>query len=261
MTWQDFKRSDHLVKLLSEEMKDGIMSNQSHGITMILPNYKDVLYLHKKANLCLYTNGSLFIQFIPSQENDGLIIDLLQSAIGANYYNKNDSRKNDWYLDIYCYEFPKKKSWCESLKKIRKRVVYSLNFQNNETECRNWHDAIRNFTSKPSDMKSFLVIINPVSGLGKGVKIWETIVQPMLREASCNSTVIKTTHTNHANEYMQHFNPNDYHAILCIGGDGILYEVINGIASREDGRQTLINLPIAPIPSGIISLTHIYLSI
>ena len=44
--------------------------------------------------------------------------------------------------------------------------------------------------------------------------------------------------------------PTEYHAIVCVGGDGIVYEVVNGLASRQDGLAVLSSVPIAVIPSG-----------
>lgn len=59
------------------------------------------------------------------------------------------------------------------------------------------------------------------------------------------------THANHAYEYVSNnFDPSDYNTIAAIGGDGIIYEIINGLASRGDGENILKMIPIAPIPAG-----------
>lgn len=42
----------------------------------------------------------------------------------------------------------------------------------------------------------------------------------------------------------------NYDGIMCVGGDGIVHEVINGLARREDACDALFNLPIATIPAG-----------
>jgi sphingosine kinase len=41
-----------------------------------------------------------------------------------------------------------------------------------------------------------------------------------------------------------------FDAILCVGGDGTVHEVINGLAARNDGMATLAKLPIGVIPTG-----------
>ena len=43
---------------------------------------------------------------------------------------------------------------------------------------------------------------------------------------------------------------NKYDVIVCISGDGLLYEVINGLASRADWIDVLRTTSIATIPSG-----------
>ena len=128
--------------------------------------------------------------------------------------------------------------------------MHSLIFKNNEVESLRWRDAILTFIEKPFNTKPYLVIINPISGTGHGLKIWEKIVQPMLHEASIVSNVIITKHANHVYEYMQDFNPYEYSVIVCIGGDGTIYEIINGIANRSGGQTVLKTLPVAPIPCG-----------
>jgi hypothetical protein len=50
-------------------------------------------------------------------------------------------------------------------------------------------------------------------------------------------------------------NINAYDAILCVGGDGTVNEVVNGLANRPDARQALERLPIATIPAGSLLLT------
>ena len=48
---------------------------------------------------------------------------------------------------------------------------------------------------------------------------------------------------------MQTLNLNEYRGIIVISGDGLVYEVINGLMSRPDWQQA-IKIPIAQIPGG-----------
>jgi hypothetical protein len=41
-----------------------------------------------------------------------------------------------------------------------------------------------------------------------------------------------------------------FNAVLTIGGDGLLFEIVNGIATREDGETILRVLKFTPIPGG-----------
>eukprot|EP01040_Poterioochromonas_malhamensis_P003207 gene3207-3418_t len=100
--------------------------------------------------------------------------------------------------------------------------------------------------------RCFLVFVNPVSGKRKAFKVWKKTVEPMLKQANIKVEVIVTEFGFHAKEYIA--NPDNslsqYHCILTVGGDGILYEVINGAMLRPDAETIMQQVPIVPIPGG-----------
>jgi sphingosine kinase len=49
---------------------------------------------------------------------------------------------------------------------------------------------------------------------------------------------------------------SDYEVIMCVGGDGTVHEVINGLANRPDGSTALKEVAIATIPAGSYILTR-----
>lgn len=111
--------------------------------------------------------------------------------------------------------------------------------------------------------KRFKIFINPKSGKGKAVKLFTTLVKPILVAAGCDvvdqvrvgirptiSHVFVTTGPKDAMKEAANITVQNYDAILCVGGDGTVHEVINGLANRSDGRQALEMLPIATIPAG-----------
>lgn len=107
----------------------------------------------------------------------------------------------------------------------------------------------------PPKPRNFLVFVNPVSGRGTAKQIWTEFVEPMLQDAGINVKLVYTQHSNHAREYVRDFDGEEdlstlYDAILAVGGDGIVYEVINGLSDRElrKGQKQLI--PISAIPGG-----------
>jgi sphingosine kinase len=51
-------------------------------------------------------------------------------------------------------------------------------------------------------------------------------------------------------EYVQEMDIKDCHGIVCVSGDGLLHEVINGIMKRADWKVA-IKVPIGIIPAGI----------
>jgi len=89
--------------------------------------------------------------------------------------------------------------------------------------------------------------------------------------------MVETTHQGHATELAQclslrvtalpetrclfpaavmasHFNRctvlQDFCGIVCVGGDGVLVEALNGILVREDREEALQRLPLGAIPGG-----------
>lgn len=111
-------------------------------------------------------------------------------------------------------------------------------------------------TSPTNNKKAVLVFVNPVSGKRVALKMYRTYVEPMLQQANMKIELIITTHAFHAKEYVMAAEGmklvENYSTILTVGGDGILFEVINGIALRSsgDGMAILQQLPIVPIPGG-----------
>ena len=66
---------------------------------------------------------------------------------------------------------------------------------------------------------------------------------------------ILKAHANHAREYVQEMNANEllneYRGIVVVSGDGLVYEIINGIMSRNDDATKIISfMPIGQLPAG-----------
>lgn len=94
------------------------------------------------------------------------------------------------------------------------------------------------------------VIINPKSGRGRALRIFATVVRPMLELAGFKLTVMETTGPRHAVKLAASLSlatcPD---GIICVGGDGIVNEVLNGLYAREDSAAALA-LPIGVVPAG-----------
>ena len=93
---------------------------------------------------------------------------------------------------------------------------------------------------------NFLIIINPNSGKRKSVSVFKNILKPSLELNSINYRTKTTTHSGHAEQIIESIDLLNFNAILVLGGDGTMHEVINGLLKRDDG----INLPIGNIPTG-----------
>eukprot|EP01034_Spumella_vulgaris_P038067 gene38067-46974_t len=81
-----------------------------------------------------------------------------------------------------------------------------------------------------------------------GIKIWTKDVKPMLEEADIRIELCITQYMNHAKTQILDQDLSGFDGIMIVGGDGLIFEVINGIAARPDSAHVLATVPIIPIP-------------
>ena len=91
-----------------------------------------------------------------------------------------------------------------------------------------------------------LLIVNPAAGHGRGKKVFERL-EPRLRAAVPGLEVRFSEYAGHAIEIGREAAGAGYDRLICLGGDGTPYEIINGLYSG--GRPA--RLPeIGQIPAG-----------
>ncbi|CAG8473018.1 5645_t:CDS:2 [Diversispora eburnea] len=116
-------------------------------------------------------------------------------------------------------------------------------------QAASWVELVRDAAYKNSKPNKHLkLVINPVSGKGGAEKIFNKDVKPIFDAASCTYDITRTERVNQANELMRTLDLKNYDAIICVGGDGTMYEVMNGILSREDAVD--VTIPLGTIPTG-----------
>jgi len=91
-----------------------------------------------------------------------------------------------------------------------------------------------------------LLVVNPAAGHGLGRKVFERL-EPRLREALPGLEVRLSEYAGHAVEIGREAARASYDRLLCLGGDGTPYEVINGLYA--DGRPSR-RPEIGQIPAG-----------
>ncbi|GAB4826045.1 Sphingoid long-chain bases kinase 1 [Ancistrocladus abbreviatus] len=95
-----------------------------------------------------------------------------------------------------------------------------------------------------------LVILNPRSGRGRSSKVFHGLVEPIFKLAGFKLEVVKTTSAGHARKLASTIDFSTCpDGIVCVGGDGIVNEVLNGLLSRDNQKEA-ISLPIGIIPAG-----------
>uniref|UniRef100_A0A3B3ZW29 sphingosine kinase n=1 Tax=Periophthalmus magnuspinnatus TaxID=409849 RepID=A0A3B3ZW29_9GOBI len=94
-----------------------------------------------------------------------------------------------------------------------------------------------------------MILVNPNSGRGQALQLFSGHVQTMLTEASVPYKLVITEAKNHARELVRKVDLTQWDALVILSGDGLLFEVINGLMDREDWQQA-IQTPLGILPGG-----------
>ncbi|KAJ8446359.1 hypothetical protein Cgig2_019252 [Carnegiea gigantea] len=95
-----------------------------------------------------------------------------------------------------------------------------------------------------------LVILNPRSGRGRSSKVFHGMVEPIFKLAGFKMEVVKTNSAGHARKLASTVDFSTCpDGIICVGGDGIVNEVLNGLMIRDNQKEA-ISIPIGIIPAG-----------
>ena len=94
-------------------------------------------------------------------------------------------------------------------------------------------------------MKKYYLIVNPAGGTKKGLKILET-VRPIFYKSGVHVDILLTEYAGHARELANTLNLSGYNGLCAIGGDGTLFEMVNGMLKRKDNQ----NFPLGLITGG-----------
>lgn len=108
--------------------------------------------------------------------------------------------------------------------------------------------------------KPLLIFINPHSGKGKAVRLFDKRVRSILEDCKIKHQIFITKHARHATEYIK-TTPNigdNFSALCTLSGDGLLWEVINGFV--ESVEQQTAELRAIPLPIGEFSLSYIQIA-
>ena len=95
----------------------------------------------------------------------------------------------------------------------------------------------------------WFVIVNPISGGGKGLADFPTISR-LLRESGIQHDPAFTEHRHHATELTVEAANRGYRKIIVVGGDGTLNEVVNGLFIQKQCQPKDILLAVIAVGTG-----------
>ncbi|KAF3320967.1 sphingosine kinase 1-like isoform X1 [Carex littledalei] len=132
------------------------------------------------------------------------------------------------------------------VKRVRKDYVFEL-----ETEEKGmvWGERLSACIGSLGRPKRLYIIVNPFGGKQCGRKIFANEVKPLLDAANLLYTLQETDYQLHAQEIVGSLDIKKFDGIICVSGDGVLVEVVNGLLQREDWNKA-IKVPLGIIPAG-----------
>jgi len=90
-------------------------------------------------------------------------------------------------------------------------------------------------------LKKYYLTVNPYGGGKKGPKILKDVL-PLFEQKNIELNIIETEYAGHNKDLANQLNMDGYDGFCCIGGDGTLNEVINGLLTRKDRLKFPIGL-------------------
>eukprot|EP00927_Polykrikos_kofoidii_P080084 TRINITY_DN76954_c0_g1_i1.p1 TRINITY_DN76954_c0_g1~~TRINITY_DN76954_c0_g1_i1.p1 ORF type:complete len:496 (+),score=58.53 TRINITY_DN76954_c0_g1_i1:101-1588(+) len=97
--------------------------------------------------------------------------------------------------------------------------------------------------------RHYLVFINPTSGNGHAMQKW-AIAKKLWKDLPwITFEEIVTNRLGHASDHIREADLSTVSGIIIVSGDGLVHEVLNGLAFRPDATLAL-QLPVGHIPAG-----------
>lgn len=115
----------------------------------------------------------------------------------------------------------------------------------------------------PKETRKVLILLNPKSGSGKARETFQKHVAPVFTEAEVPYELQVTKYANFARDFVRRNDIYAFRSIVVVGGDGIYYEVINGLFERPDWERATQSVPIGILPCGsgnglARTIAHVY---
>ncbi|XP_071767703.2 sphingosine kinase 1-like [Centroberyx gerrardi] len=188
----------------------------------------------------------------------------LRDCVGCRAYRGDDNADPGAYFAAYFYPF--KKRWMSSGVSRQRaeqcfRVATLLDPRANLEEAEKWARAVRERSARQQHLRDgvlfsevrrpcrVMLLVNPQSGKGQALALYNNHIQRMLNEAGVPHTLVITERQNHARELAREADLSQWDALVIMSGDGLLFEVINGLLERSDWEEA-IHTPLGILPGG-----------
>uniref|UniRef100_A0A336LSK5 CSON003222 protein n=1 Tax=Culicoides sonorensis TaxID=179676 RepID=A0A336LSK5_CULSO len=170
---------------------------------------------------------------------------------------------NAVFLAINFYIFKESKREKKHHKKYSTIVLtfkYFEDCERNVERANQWKNSLLNLIHahngsqlsklRMTSNKSYLIFLNPKSGQGNASDMYHKIVAPVFNDSEIQFTLNVTKSANYARNFMRTENLEQWLAVIVIGGDGLFFEVINGVFERPDYKNIVNRIYFGIIPAG-----------
>lgn len=96
-------------------------------------------------------------------------------------------------------------------------------------------------------MRKLLIIFNPQAGSGRALKHLP-LVMGYLDKQNINYELVHTESSGHAKSLVESTDLNAYSAVIAAGGDGTLFEIVNGLMAHK--KENRVPLGVIPVGTG-----------
>ncbi|KAM8845418.1 sphingosine kinase 1 isoform 2-T2 [Spinachia spinachia] len=239
-------------------------SRQRNGVVGVLyGEFTDALNDRLRYSVSL-TQSCLTVRRICASPGGAKMVFNLTDCVGCRAHRGPDDADVCAYFTAYFY--PLQRRWVGSgvarqRVEQRFRVALVQDPLANLREAERWARCIRDASMLQAPRRDgvvytqvrrpcrVMILVNPHSGRGQALQRFTAHVQGMLTEAVVPYTLVITEHQNHARELARKADLSRWDALVIMSGDGLLFEVINGLMEREDWQEA-IRTPVGILPGG-----------
>nr|XP_037281355.1 ceramide kinase-like [Rhipicephalus microplus] len=118
-----------------------------------------------------------------------------------------------------------------------------------------WADAVQDRLRGVDRPRKLLVFVNPFGGRKRAPIIYQRKVAPIFQMAGISVELITTRYAGHAKECLLEMDLSLFDGVVCVGGDGMVNEIVNGVllrAQRDAGIDA--NDPNSRLQPGTIKI-------
>ncbi|PVH81104.1 hypothetical protein DL98DRAFT_548749 [Cadophora sp. DSE1049] len=115
----------------------------------------------------------------------------------------------------------------------------------------NWISVLLDCSYKGAQQKKRAkVLVNPHSGKGKARRWCSKYIAPLFRAARCSIDSVETRYSGEGIAISKDLDVEAFDMVVVCSGDGLAFEVFNGLGKRPDARKALSKMAVAHIPCG-----------